>query len=67
MSIATTPWRANPKSLTMYEFEHEKVPETLASEHQRAQDTMHEYIGGTCGHAHRLAGVNRRILPTRAF
>ena len=36
-----------PKYLTMYEFEHEKVPETLAWENQRRQDTMHEYIGGT--------------------
>ena len=56
-----------PKSLTMYEFEQEKVPETLDLEHPRAQDTMHEYIGGTCGHAHRSPGVNRGILPTRAF
>ena len=55
-----------PEPLTMYEFEHEKVLETLAWEHQRAQDTMHEYIGGTYGHAHYSPGVNRRILPTRA-
>ena len=36
-----------PKYLTMYEFEHEKVPKTLAWENQRGQDAMHEYIGGT--------------------
>ena len=56
-----------PKYLTMYEFEHEKVPETLAWENQRKQDTMHEYIGGTYGHAHGSPGVYRRILPPRAF
>ena len=57
----------DPKPLTMYEFEHEKVPETLDREHLRARHTMQEYIGGTYGHAHRSPGVNRRILPTRAF
>ena len=30
-----------PKYLTMYEFEHDKVPETLAWENQRGQDAMH--------------------------
>ena len=56
-----------PKYLTMYEFEHEKVPETLAWEEQRKQDTMHQYIGGTYGHAHGSPGVYRRVLPPRAF
>ena len=40
-----------PKYLTMYEFEHEKVPETLAWEAQRSRDTMSQYIGGAYGHA----------------
>ena len=56
-----------PKYLTMYEFEHEKVPETLAWEEQRKQDTMHQYIVGTYGHAHGSPGVYRRVLPPRAF
>ena len=56
-----------PKYLTMYEFEHEKVPETLAWETQRGQDTMHEYIGGTYGHAPGSPGVYRRVWPARAF
>ena len=49
-----------PKYLTIYEFEHEKVPETLAWESQRGQDAMHEYIGGTYGHA---SGSSRRVPP----
>ena len=57
----------SPKYLTMYEFEHEKVPETLAWENQRRQDTMHEYIGGTYGHAPGSPGVYRRVQPPRAF
>ena len=56
-----------PKYLTMYEFEHEKVPETLAWEAHRSRDTMHEYIGGSYGHAPGSPGVYRRILPPRAF
>ena len=56
-----------PKYLTMYEFEHEKVPETLAWETQRGQDTMNEYIGGRYGHAPGSPGVYRRVFPPRAF
>jgi hypothetical protein len=56
-----------PKYLTMYEFEHEKVPETLAWEGHRSRDTMHEYIGGSYGHAPGSPGVYRRIIPPRAF
>ena len=56
-----------PKYLTMYEFEHEEVPETLAWEDQRGQDAMHEYIGGTYGHASGSPGVYRRVFPPRAF
>jgi hypothetical protein len=57
----------SPKYLTMYEFEHEKVPETVAWEHQRTLDTMHEYIGGSYGHAPGSPGVYRRVSPPRAF
>ena len=56
-----------PKYLTMYEFEHEKVPETLAWERQRGQDTMNQYIGGAYGHAAGSPGVYRRVFPPRAF
>ena len=56
-----------PKYLTMYEFEHEEVPETLAWEKQRGQDAMHEYIGGTYGHASGSPGVYRRVFSPRAF
>ncbi len=56
-----------PKYVTAYEFEHEKVPETQAWYERRAQDRMHEYIGGTYGHAPGSPGVYRRILPPRAF
>ena len=56
-----------PKYLTMYEFEHEKVPETLAWEERRSRDTMHQFIGGSYGHAPGSPGVYRRILPPRAF
>ena len=56
-----------PKYLTMYEFEHEKVPETLAWEKQRGRDTMNEYIGGAYGHAPGSPGLYRRIFPPRAF
>ena len=56
-----------PKYLTMYEFEHEKVPETLAWEAQRGQDTMQQYIGGSYGHAPGSPGVYRRVYPPRAF
>ena len=57
----------SPKYLTMYEFEHEKVPETLAWEAQRSRDTMSQYIGGTYGHAPGSPGVYRRVFPSRAF
>lgn len=56
-----------PKYLTMYEFEHEKVPETPAWERQRGQDTMNQYIGGSYGHAPGSPGVYRRVFPPRAF
>ena len=59
--------KGSPKYLTMYEFEHEKVPETLAWEAQRQQDTMHQYIGGSYGHAPGSPGVYRRVYPPRAF
>ena len=57
----------DPKYLTVYEFEHEKVPETLAWENQRSLDTMHQYIGGVYGHAPGSPGVYRRVFPPRAF
>ena len=56
-----------PKYLTVYEFEHEKVPETQAWNDRRGQDNMHSYIGGTYGHAPGSPGVYRRIFPPRAF
>jgi len=56
-----------PNYMTVYEFEHEKVPETQAWRERSAQDGMHEYIGGTYGHAPGSPGVYRRILPSRAF
>ena len=56
-----------PKYLTVYEFEHEKVPETQAWNDRRGQDTMQSYIGGTYGHAPGSPGVYRRIFPSRAF
>ena len=56
-----------PKYLTMYEFEHEKVPETLDWEAQRRQDKMQQYIGGSYGHAPGSPGVYRRVYPPRAF
>lgn len=57
----------SPKYTTVYEFEHEKVPESLAWEAHRTQDTMHQYIGGSYGHAPGSPGVYRRILPPRPF
>ena len=57
----------SPKYTTVYEFEHEKVPETEAWNLRRGQDDMHGYIGGSYGHASGSPGVYRRILPTRAF
>jgi hypothetical protein len=57
----------NPQYLTMYEFEHEKVPESLAWEDFRKQDTMHDYIGGNYIHQPGSPGVYRRISPGRAF
>lgn len=56
-----------PKYVTVYEFEHEKVPETQDWNARRAQDRMHETIGGTYGHAPGSPGVYRRITPSRAF
>ena len=57
----------SPKYQTIYEFEHEKVPETTAWHERHAQDTMHQFIGGNYSHAAGSPGVYRRILPTRAF
>ncbi len=56
-----------PKYMTVYEFEHEKVPETQAWNERRAQDRMHVFIGGSYGHAPGSPGVYRRIFPSRAF
>ena len=56
-----------PKYMTVYEFEHEKVPETQAWTERRGQDRMHEFIGGSYGHAPGSPGVYRRIFPSRAF
>ncbi len=47
----------SPKFLTMYEFENEKVPETLALEVRRSRDKMSQYIGGTYGHTPGSPGV----------
>jgi hypothetical protein len=43
------------------------VPETQAWYERRAQDRMHEYMGGSYGHTPGSPGVYRRILPPRAF
>jgi hypothetical protein len=56
-----------PKYTTIYEFEHEKVPETGVWNQRRGEDRMHEYIGGVYGHAPGSPGVYRRVSPTRAF
>jgi hypothetical protein len=56
-----------PKYMTMYEFEHERVPESAAWQERRGQDRMHEYVGGRYGHAPGSPGVYLRILPSRAF
>ena len=56
-----------PKYLTMYEFEHEKVPDSLIWERYRTEDTMHDYIGGHYSHPPGSPGVYRRIFPDRAF
>ena len=56
-----------PKYTTVYEFEHENVPESIAWKERSANDGMHEYIGGTYGHAPGSPGVYRRILPPRVF
>ena len=56
-----------PNYLTMYEFEHEKVPESLAWEIQRGKDTMGQFISGRYGHASGSPGVYRRVFPPRAF
>ncbi len=57
----------SPKYLTIYEFEHEKVPETAVWQERRGQDQMHQFIGGSYGHAAGSPGVYRRVLPARAF
>ena len=57
----------SPKYTTVYEFEHEKVPESMAWNASRGEDKMHEYIGGSYGHATGSPGVYRRISPDRAF
>ncbi len=56
-----------PKYLTMYEFEHEKVPESLVWEAYRKEDTMHDFISGSYSHPPGSPGVYRRIFPARAF
>ena len=59
-----------PKYLTVYEFEHERVPETLAWENRRGHDATHEYTGGTYDirpHASGSPGVYPRLIPPRAF
>ena len=57
----------SPKYTTVYEFEHEKVPESIAWNVGRANDKMHEYIGGDYEHAPGSPGVYIRISPRRAF
>ena len=57
----------SPKYTTVYEFEHEKVPESIAWNVGRADDKMHEYIGGDYEHATGSPGVYIRISPRRAF
>ena len=57
----------SPKYTTVYEFEHEKVPESIAWNVGRADDKMHEYIGGDYDHAPGSPGVYIRISPRRAF
>ena len=56
-----------PKYMTIYEFEHEKVPETAVWQDRRGQDQMHQYIGGSYGHAPGSPGVYRRVFPARSF
>ena len=56
----------SPKYTTVYEFEHEKVPESIAWNVGRADDKMHEYIGGDYEHAPGSPGVYIRISPRRA-
>lgn len=57
----------SPKYTTVYEFEHEKVPESIVWNVGRADDKMHEYIGGDYEHAPGSPGVYIRISPRRAF
>ena len=57
----------SPKYTTVYEFEHEKVPESIAWNVGRTDDKMHEYIGGDYEHAPGSPGVYIRISPRRAF
>ena len=56
-----------PKYTTVYELEHKNVPESMAWRTRSANDEMHDYIGGTYGHAHGSPGVYRRIFPPRVF
>ncbi|MBQ10177.1 MAG: hypothetical protein CMJ45_01340 [Planctomyces sp.] len=56
-----------PKYTTVYEFEHENVPESIGWKERSAADGMHEYIGGRYGHAPGSPGIYRRILPARVF
>ena len=56
-----------PKYMTVYEIEHENVPQTQPWIVRRGQDRMNDYIGGTYGHAPGSPGVYRRIFPSRAF
>ena len=56
-----------PKYLTMYELEHEKVTESLPWTTLLKEDKMHDYIGGTYGHAPGSPGVYRRISPPRPY
>ena len=56
-----------PKYLTLYEFEHENVSQTIAWNEWRKTDTMNDYIGGDYDHAPGSPGVYRRIFPQRSF
>jgi len=56
-----------PKYLTVYEFEHEKVPETRAWQDRWDRDEMEAYAGGNYVHAPGSPGIYRRIFPPRPF
>ena len=57
----------DPRYLTVYELEHEKVPESPAWRDRQREDNMHQFIGGRYRHAPGSPGVYRRIYPSRAF